>query len=223
MGSENMQKEYEMLVKKFREYTETDERFIFNKDLESIQISNAKFIIVGDNPGKNERIEKRYLIGAAGKMGRSFFEKNFNIDYATEVITINKSTISTDKTEGLKEHYGTEFQEVFIKDQIFMANLLLELQTLKNIPVFIMGFSNYYKSGKWKYNDDKSGRHLAYYFNELNKIYAEKPDLQKNIYFIKHFSMGRFHEQFKNSTIVHEDPLEKLKIIGYENKKGFWS
>ena len=48
---------------------------VFNKRLENINLSEIKYIIVGDNPGGSEKEENEYLVGSAGIVTRLFFER----------------------------------------------------------------------------------------------------------------------------------------------------
>ena len=52
---------------------------VYNRDLDKItQDDEIKLIVIGDNPGKDEQLQKnnRYLVGQAGKLADSFFKKN---------------------------------------------------------------------------------------------------------------------------------------------------
>ena len=52
---------------------------VYNTALDKItQEDEIKLIVIGDNPGKDEQLQKnnRYLVGQAGKLADSFFKKN---------------------------------------------------------------------------------------------------------------------------------------------------
>lgn len=216
-----MEKEFREIINGFKRYTEINTNHIFNSDYLSFDIEKLKFILVGDNPGQEERKYGRYLIGAAGRMARNFFREKIGAEFDKEVLVLNKSTFSTDKTLQLKSVYESEFANEFRENQIYMANFLFNIHKLKNVPVYIMGYSNYCKAGKWAFDDEKSGRVLAHYFKELHSLYSENPELAANLYFVKHFSMGRFHSDFKE-TEFEGTAIDKLNFIGKRNIEGFF-
>jgi len=55
----------------------TTQEVVFNTNLETIDISKVKYILVGDNPGKNEKVKKKYLIGTTMELLSDAFLKNF--------------------------------------------------------------------------------------------------------------------------------------------------
>ena len=76
---------------------------VYNRDLDKItQEDEIKLIVIGDNPGKDEQLQKnnRYLVGQAGKLADSFFKKNptLNIDFRKNVIILNKTPVHSAKT-----------------------------------------------------------------------------------------------------------------------------
>ena len=58
-----------------QEYPAWAERIIFNEDLLNLKAEAVRYILVGDNPGKEEQKAHRYLIGTAGQGARRFFEE----------------------------------------------------------------------------------------------------------------------------------------------------
>ena len=110
----------------------------YNSDLDKItKDSNIKLIIVADNPGKNEQlsINKKYLIGLAGKLCKNFFasHKELNIDYETEVIVLNKTPVHSAKTKQLQgidkalKNFYAPLNNLILDSQLFMAKITCDL------------------------------------------------------------------------------------------------
>lgn len=102
---------------------------VYNTSLDSItENDEINLIVIGDNPGKNEQLEKnkKYLVGMAGKIAEGFFKKNpeLETDFRKNVIILNKTPIHTAKTNHLKylSKNGTdEIQKLIHDSQIWMA------------------------------------------------------------------------------------------------------
>lgn len=80
---------------------------VYNRALDDItEKSEIRYIVVGDNPGKDEQLAKnnRYLVGQSGKLAASFFARNAELgaDFRQNVIILNKTPIHTAKTNHLK-------------------------------------------------------------------------------------------------------------------------
>ncbi len=94
---------------------------VYNHSLDAVtENDDIKIILVGDNPGKDEQLEKnrRYLVGQAGKLGDGFFRKNpvLGIDFRKNVIILNKTPIHTAKTKQLafiRKKGGERFERLF--------------------------------------------------------------------------------------------------------------
>ena len=68
---------------------------VYNTDLDKITKNDEiKLIVIGDNPGKDEQLNKncRYLCGQAGKIADGFFRRNeqLGIDFRKNVSILNK-------------------------------------------------------------------------------------------------------------------------------------
>ena len=102
---------------------------VYNRDLDKItQDDEIKLIVIGDNPGKDEQLQKnnRYLVGQAGKLADSFFKKNptLNIDFRKNVIILNKTPVHSAKTNQLKfiiKNASSELKKMILESQIWMA------------------------------------------------------------------------------------------------------
>jgi len=111
----------------------------FNKDWGNLSEDNLKikYIVVGDNPGKNERENNPYFIGNSGQSLRNFFEEKLNITFNTEVLVFNKTPIYTNATEKLKNIQ----RDFLVKSLEISASTICEIQKELNIPILIFGSS----------------------------------------------------------------------------------
>ena len=102
---------------------------VYNSALDEItEKSDIRMIVIGDNPGKDEQLDKnkKYLVGQSGKLAAGFFEKNaeFNTDFRKNVIILNKTPVHTAKTTHLKyllKKGGNDVRTLILESQIFMA------------------------------------------------------------------------------------------------------
>ena len=79
---------------------------VYNTALDTVtKEDEIKLIVVGDNPGKNEQLEKKrkYLVGQSGKIAESFFARNteLGINFRKNVIILNKTPVHTAKSKEL--------------------------------------------------------------------------------------------------------------------------
>lgn len=79
---------------------------VYNTALDSItQDDDIRLIVIGDNPGKSEQlaINRKYLVGQAGKLAEGFFRRNpeLGIDFRRNAIILNKTPLHTAKTREL--------------------------------------------------------------------------------------------------------------------------
>ena len=79
---------------------------VYNSDLDKISADDEiKLIVIGDNPGKDEQLNKnqKYLCGQAGKIADGFFRRNgqLNVDFRKNVIILNKTPVHSAKTAQL--------------------------------------------------------------------------------------------------------------------------
>ena len=102
---------------------------VYNTALDEItQEDSIKLIVIGDNPGKDEQLNKnlKYLVGQAGKIANGFFVRNpeLQIDFRKNVIILNKTPIHSAKTNQLKKFGsfgGPEIDNLIEETQIWMA------------------------------------------------------------------------------------------------------
>jgi|GEM_PF-4215404 len=206
--------------------------FVFNKDLENIDLSKVKYILVGDNPGINEQKVSRYLIGSAGEIARDFFENEGLVyDFDEEVLVLNKTFLFTTRTEDLDViYYNSELEEehrnCMQEIEEFMAQMVFDIHTVyPEIQPMIIGFAGCRGGKEWlqttkdqKYFLKKNT--LPYFFSKLTKLYNSS-SLKKPL-ILKHFSYKQFNIDYNNHKNDEQTTLETLSIISDINSKGLF-
>ena len=81
---------------------------VYNHALDEVtKETDIKLIVIGDNPGKDEQLQRnqRYLVGQAGKIAAGFFSRNpeLGIDFRKNTIILNKTPVHTAKTVHLRQ------------------------------------------------------------------------------------------------------------------------
>jgi hypothetical protein len=192
---------------------------VYNTALDDItSCDEIKLILVGDNPGRREQASenRRYLVGPSGKIAGKFFRDNpsLGIDYSKNVIILNKTPIHSARTNELRQlvhlhdKSGSSLAAALEKSQKSMAALLLEFQEIFDIQVWITGYSEMKKGGIFES-----------YTEELKKLYAKKPDLYKQLYIFRHFSMNQFTIDLKQKSQSGEPVKKTLHRIGKEYRE----
>lgn len=179
---------------------------VYNTNLDEVDNhSKIKYIIVGDNPGKNEQMEEKYLTGQAGKLARGFFAKhNLVENFDEEVIVLNKTPIHTKSTGDLKTL--SEYSSLCDDTQEYMAELCFKLHKRFNCELWIVGMSN--MIGLFSSFADK-----------ITALYEEESKLWDKVYCYQHFSFNCFQTQFNKFGGNDSNVEEKLHEIGVMNKK----
>lgn len=206
---------FKILRDHFGEYTsgisgkEMDVLPVYNKDLDTFtEQSEIKYILIADNPGKEEAAHHRYLIGHAGRQARNFFENSGLVsDFAEEVMVLNKTCIHTNSTSELR---GLKKSGLLADSQRFMAEAVYGFHRILDCEVWIVGCSEFKERG---------------IFTEFKKTLTgcysreKKPLLKEKVFCYKHFSYGNFSHDLK----VHPsaDINIKLHDIGTEMRKRF--
>lgn len=210
-------KQYDLFMElrdKFRQYTqsitglESDIIPVYNKDLDSFtESSRIKYILLADNPGREEAVEHRYLIGHAGKQARNFFEGNQLVSrFSDEVMVLNKTCIHTVSTGDLKQFKKSE---IFTQSQKFMAETAFGFHRILNCEMWIVGCSEFRNRGIFSQFKDA-----------IAECYAkENSSLKDKVFCYKHFSYGNFSHDLK----IHPsaDLNIKLHDIGTEMRNRF--
>lgn len=199
---------------------------VYNKALDEITCNDdIKLIVIGDNPGKDEQLDKnqKYLVGQAGKIAAGFFRRNpeLEIDFRKNVIILNKTPIHTPKTLHLKKIASNpKIKELIEESQKWMAE--------QTAALHIALFENAEKGEKpelWLvgYSELKGKGIFLPYRNYLIDAYYEKNSEKKlvsaweNVFVFQHFSMNRFLVDLK--TAESELPLaKKIETLGKKHK-----
>jgi hypothetical protein len=193
---------------------------VYNTALDDITINDdIKLIMVADNPGRREQVfeNRRYLSGPSGKIAFKFFKDNpsLGIDFAKNVIVLNKTFVHTPRTNELREIYriikemsGDSAAIALDESQKNMACLLLEFHETFGVPVFITGYS-----------EMRNGGIFEVYTKMLKQLYKDKNQLYNKIYIFRHFSMNQFTIDLKRQSLPGESVSTGLKRIGCAYRK----
>jgi len=184
---------------------------VYNSALDEITPeSTVKLILAADNPGRREQAaqNRRYLIGPSGKIAQKFFRDNpaLGIDFLRNVIILNKTPIHTPRTNDLRRlclFGGSSLARALEDSQKKMAQLLLEFQEALDVPVYITGYSEMKKGGIFEV-----------YTEKIKELYAQKPQLYKQLFFFRHFSMNQFTIDLKKQSLAGEPVDKSLARIG---------
>ena len=116
---------------------------VYNHALDEVtQDTDIKLIVIGDNPGKDEQLQRnqRYLVGQAGKIAAGFFSRNpeLGIDFRKNTIILNKTPVHTAKTAHLRQLLKSgkpEITRLLQESQRWMATQTAQLhQVLCSAP-----------------------------------------------------------------------------------------
>ncbi len=182
---------------------EVENTIVFNRDL--LKIEKPKYILVADNPGKDEQREDRqvYLTGQAGKCARNFFIKNGLVnDFEKEVIVLNKSCVHTHSSADLKKLDG--FRDLVENSQYFMADMAVDMHKTFGCKLWVVGCSELKKKGVFEP-----------FLNRIKKRYlSDAAYLKGSLFFYPHFSYGNFQKSVNSVKrevpgITIEEALEK--------------
>lgn len=203
---------------------------VYNRDLDKITIDDdIKLIVIGDNPGKDEQLEKnnRYLVGQAGKIADGFFRKNpeLAVDFRKNVIILNKTPIHSAKTNQLKTMVklgGPKIASLLKDSQVWMAAATAKLhQDLCNAAdnkgvapeLWLVGYSELKSKGIFEL-----------YRNELKAAYLENQTAWQRVFVFQHFSMNRFTIDLgdyckKNGECAQQSLLTNIHHLGNLHKE----
>lgn len=187
---------------------------VYNMDLDNLIEKEIRFILVADNPGKDEVKLARYLVGPAGISARVFFERALVNDFKKEVLVLNKSPIYSNVTEDLENLKVDDFSE----QQKYMVEMIIGLQQIIGAPIIISGYSN----GLIKRNNKLVFNNKSFkpFFEEFAK--AVKENRIGDYYIISHFSRNMFYHAENVSIEDYEKcPKEFLLKQGILNREMF--
>ncbi len=203
-------KKFSALRRKFKKYIEIfpgdDDRVVpvYNCDLDKFKKgSSIKYILIGDNPGEQERILNRYLIGKAGQTARNFFQGSGLVEsFDEEVLVLNKTFLHTKSTIDLK----MLMKESLLKGQLeqsqrFMANLAFDLHLILGCELWITGCSEIRPKGIFEQ-----------FRESMNSRYSGEEFPRGKFLCFKHFSYGNFTRDLNSEEGGHT--ADKLEAIG---------
>lgn len=180
--------------------------------------SSVKLLVVGDNPGKSEQLNKNrtYLIGQSGKIAEGFFKNNteLGIDFRKDVLILNKTPVHTAKTKELVQlckKAGKSTADIVEESQKYMAELAFRLQQLFLCEIWIVG-----------YGELKSKGIFTGYRDCLYKLFVgnatagsgKMRDFEKSIFVYQHFSMNRFTINLREKSKPELMLSENLHTVG---------
>ena len=176
---------------------------VYNTALDAVtKDDEIRLIIIGDNPGKNEQLEKnrKYLVGLAGKLGQKFFAENpeLGIDFRKNAIILNKTPVHSARTEQLKyiiKNGSPQLNAMITESQEWMARET----ALLHMNLARLGGKGSYVPQLWLvgYAELKGKGLFLTYRDTLVNTY-ETDFCTDNVYTFQHFSMNRFTIDLKN-------------------------
>lgn len=176
------QKKYDELILKFEKYCHSNSCSLFNEDLKKLKTDEIRYIVLGDNPGNNEKDLNRYFVGKSGIALRSLFEAKLVEKFSSEVLVLNKTSFPSTTTKELWNMvFSNKIECLFIKDQVYMAHFLKELNEILEIRILIFGTPKNYESIGITNTETTP---FATFFKYLRKFNSFE-----NIFFFNHPSM----------------------------------
>jgi len=194
-----------------KQYPSVD--FVYNNALDRItEEDDINFIIVGDNPGKDEKEKGEYFVGRAGQLCRKFFKETLEIeDFDKTVIVLNKTPISTAKTLDLTNE--TKFpKEMVAETQCWMAEFSVNLYDAL-VSAFNRRTFTYQIIGSSLFAPGKLFEPFAKSLEEnLYRIDYHRIDLMPCVF--KHFSYGHFMKDWNR----YNDCFKQYGIYYFDSK-----
>ncbi|PKL06973.1 MAG: hypothetical protein CVV53_01650 [Spirochaetae bacterium HGW-Spirochaetae-9] len=195
---------------------------VYNEALDDLSLSDKpRFIIVADNPGKNEQkaANRRYLVGQSGKLAQGWFLKELGLDFRTSSLIINKTPIHTPKTAeigalrrlaaGVSAKRLAELDSLLDESQRTMAGFAFRLHACLGGILWISGYGELKPKGLF-----------AAWTEEMTRLYrTASPSLREKVWVFRHFSMNQFAIEYKQCKDAGLDPLERLALIGTANRR----
>ena len=206
---------------------------VYNRALDEITCDDEiRLIVIGDNPGKDEQLEKnnRYLVGQSGKIAEGFFRKNpaLGIQFRKNAIILNKTPIHTAKTSHLKflAKNSERVAQLILQSQIWLAQKTAQLHKASLASeLWLVGYAELKPKGIFvPYRDAL----LEEYRGEKNcgARNAEICKTWERVFVYQHFSMNRFLIDLKefsgaeNCTAFDESSLKKnLEMLGTKHRR----
>lgn len=214
-------KNYALELTKLNKLLENNHEFVFNEENLDKNYSQIKAIVVMDNPGVEEKEQKKYLVGTAGKaFNKVWREIGLNRE---EVLIFNKSSLSTPATNNLMDCYdNSTTQTLFLEEQKKIFELIMTIRNHLDVPLLIHGYSAYVKGNNIYVENEKSNRPLYLFF----KLLKEEKNAEKFTYFYKHSSYGNLSKQVSSYKIKYDKKkvdFNEYLDLGSEVSKIFFS
>jgi hypothetical protein len=200
---------------------------VYNGALEDITaLDNIHIILVGDNPGRREQEQGRYLIGPSGKIAETFFRRHpeLDTDFRKQVLILNKTPVHTPRTADLKELCrlgGGGVAGAVWSSQRTMAELLYEFWKALANPGGRKAIPSKTPAGAPKvwitgYSEMKGRGIFEAYTEKLRDLCAADGDFKESVWLFRHFSMNQFTVDLNKKALAKESLLQSLERIGRE-------
>ena len=193
---------------------------VYNTAFDSVMAeSTIKLIVVGDNPGKSEQLDKNrtYLIGQSGKIAEGFFRNHaeLGIDFRKNVLILNKTPVHTAKTKELVplcRQVGDKGAGIIEESQKYMALLAYRLQQLFSCEIWIVGYGELKPKGIFSVYKTA----LQELFNAEAGAFEKsfENNFEKSVFVYQHFSMNRFTIDLKEKSKQGLSLAENLREVG---------
>ncbi|MCX7027978.1 MAG: hypothetical protein NT061_10995 [Spirochaetes bacterium] len=194
---------------------------VYNRALDDLGPGDEPaFIIVADNPGKNEqkKTQNRYLVGQSGKLAKGWFASELKLDFYKACVIINKTPIHTPKTAEIallkrlarrkSARLGDELDAILDQSQRWMARLAFDLHSCLGCVLWVSG-----------YGELRPGKLFRPWGEETAKLYAAAPSsLRDKVWVFRHFSMNQFSIEYARSK-TGDSTLQRLAAIGTTRRK----
>ena len=160
---------------------------VYNRALDEITAQDEiKIIVIGDNPGKDEQLQKnrRYLVGQAGKIAEGFFCRHpgLGIDFRKNAVILNKTPVHTAKTKhlALLQKKSSAAAGLILQSQIWLSQKTAALAKSLGAQIWLVGYSELKEKG------------IFCAYRDSLKAAALSEGIWENVLVFQHFSMNRF-------------------------------
>ena len=207
-----------------------DTQIVYNRSIDDIKKEDdIKIILIGDNPGKDEQLERnrRYLVGQSGKIADGFFRKNpeLGIDFRKNVLILNKTPLHTAKTKELAlliKEGPPLVADIILESQIWFAEATAMLH--RALCSSSAGARNQCPCELWLvgYAELRPKGLFVPYRDALNAAYKECPSEDSapaSVFVYQHCSMNRFLIDLKEKSQPELTLKENLHRTGLFHRK----
>ena len=200
---------------------------VYNLDLDSVgPRDNPPFILVADNPGKNEQkaANRRYLVGQSGKLASGWFTRELGKDFRAATLIVNKTPIHTPKTNELRRlailagRRRPALEALLEDSQREMARIAFSMHAALGNTVWISGYGELGPRGLF-----------SAWADEFRRLYSgpgTPRGLADKVWVFRHFSMNQFSIEYNAAakadglaTGDRETSMERLSRIGTANRR----